>query len=85
MGLINMKFNIVIDFVESEAAFGCVTINGFNFQHFNLCSISVTADYHEVPNSPLILDFDKNNNSRSYYNMFSCYEWIKEGKIGAMV
>jgi hypothetical protein len=57
--------------VEATAAQGSYTKNPFNLKNFDLSQISVTVDNHDVPNSPLNLNFKENTYIRAYYNLFS--------------
>jgi hypothetical protein len=56
---------------EATAAQGCYTKNPFNFKNFDLSQISVSVDNHDVPNSPLNLNFKENTYIRAYYFLFS--------------
>jgi hypothetical protein len=62
---------IIFGMVEATAAQGSYTKNPFNFKNFDLSQISVTVDNHDVPNSPLNLNFKENTYIRAYYNLFS--------------
>jgi hypothetical protein len=62
---------IIFGMVEATAAKGSYLNNPFNFKNFDLSQISVTVDNHDVPNSPLNLNFKENSYIRAYYNLFS--------------
>jgi hypothetical protein len=47
--------------VEATAAQGSYSKNPLNIKNFDLSQISVTVDNHDVPNSPLNLNFKKNS------------------------
>jgi hypothetical protein len=57
--------------VEATAAQGSYSKNPFNFKNFDLAQFSVTVDNHDVPNSPLNLNFKENSYLRAYSNLFS--------------
>jgi hypothetical protein len=58
--------------VEATTAQVSYTKNPFNFKNFDLSQISVTVDNeHDVPNSPLNLNFKENSYIRAYYNLFA--------------
>ncbi len=52
--------------VEATAAQGSYTKNPFNFKNFDLSQISVTVDNHDVPYSPMNLNFKENTYIRAY-------------------
>jgi hypothetical protein len=51
---------IIFGMVEATAQ-GSYTKNPFYFKNFDLSQISVTVDNHDVPNSPLNLNFKENS------------------------
>ncbi len=52
---------IIFGMVEATAAQGSYLNNPLNFKNFDLSQISVTVDNHDVPNSPLNLNFKENS------------------------
>lgn len=50
---------LVVGMVASEAFLGDFKKNPFNFQGFNLSTLTVTRDGQVVPYSPIRMDFDK--------------------------
>lgn len=61
---------LVIAFVAAEAFEGSYKRNPFNFQHFNLSSLSVYRDGQVVPHKPLELDFAKKEYTEAYHNFY---------------
>ncbi len=47
--------------VDSYAVIGNNVRNCFNFKHYNLNLVSLTAYNQDVPQSPLVINFFQNN------------------------
>jgi len=63
---------LLFGLIDHEAKNGSYLKDPFNFQHFNLSSISLTVDGHPVPNKPLRMDFDSGIYSQAYLYLAMC-------------
>ena len=72
---------IIIGFMSNRAFNGDYSLNGFNFQHFNLNYLSLNADGHPVPSQPLTPDFSNGLYMEAYNTLFSGtgIHWKDEG------
>lgn len=63
---------VIISFVSSQAYNGDLTLNPFNFKHFDLNFLSLYADGHQIPSKPLQPDFETNQlYVMAYHTLFS--------------
>ena len=62
---------VVIACVDAEAYAGNITKNPYNFQHFNLNSLSVFIDGQRYPTNPLRPDFANDQYAEAYETLFS--------------
>ena len=70
---------VVFGLVSQKAANGDYTANPFNFQHFNMSSVTLKVNGVAVYGSPLNLDFSDNRNyTAAYVRLFEiCDMWQK--------
>lgn len=61
----------IIGFVQSKAFNGCISLNPFNFEHFNHNFLSLYMDSIQIPSRPLTPDFAKNLYTHSYFSLYS--------------
>ena len=72
---------VIIGFIDNRAFNGDFTLNGFNFQHFDVNYVSLMVDGHPVPSQPLTPDFENNLYMECYNTLFSGtgLHWKDEG------
>lgn len=63
--------DILICMIDSKAFNGAPDKNIFNFQHFNLASISLKVNSQMIPVSPLTCDFEKRDCLKAYKHLFN--------------
>ena len=62
---------LVIGFIESKAFNGDYGKNPFEFKHFNINSLALYSDGHQIPNKALKPDFENKIYARSYLSLFT--------------
>ncbi|CAC5359495.1 unnamed protein product [Mytilus coruscus] len=74
---------VVFGLVSQKAVNGDYTANPFNFQHFNLESVTLKINGSDVYGSPMKLDFGTNRNySAAYVRLFEiCEKWNKDAGL----
>jgi hypothetical protein len=83
-GVVNEKFEnmikgplpkrLILGMVDSEAFAGKFNKNPFNFQHFDIKSISLTIEGDPIPYQPFKFDFKNSVFLKGYYSIFSGIE-----------
>ncbi|XP_028406792.1 uncharacterized protein LOC114529235 [Dendronephthya gigantea] len=70
-GIIPKTF--VCGFVDADAFSGVLTKNPYNFKHFNVSSVTLTANGEEIPFKQLVLNYkdNKENFIQAYNTLFS--------------
>jgi hypothetical protein len=62
---------VILGLVDSKAFSGNPKMNPYNFQNYDISSISLVVDSKNVPfNTALSFDYKKNQFSRGYYSLF---------------
>lgn len=62
---------LIIGFVLSKAFNGDFDEDPFNFKHFNINSLALFSDGHQIPSKALTPDFTNDNYARSYLSLFT--------------
>lgn len=65
-----MPKRCIIGMVESASFNGQLSLNPYNFEHFNLNYMSLYLDSTQIPSKPLTPDFKTKQYTRSYYSLF---------------
>ena len=65
--LSQLPTRLVIGLVTSNAFNGSYKHNPFNFQHFNLNYLNITANGKTITGKPLSIDFDRKQYVRAYF------------------
>ena len=61
---------VVIGCVDADAYHGTYGKSPFNFKHYNIHEVSITAGGETVPSKPLTMDFEHNLFTRAYVQLF---------------
>ena len=62
---------LVIGFVSSKSFNGDYHLNPFNFKHYDISSLALYSDGHQIPNKALKPDFTNKIYARSYLSLFT--------------
>ena len=62
---------LIIGFVLSKSFNGDFDQDPFNFRHFNINSLALFSDGHQIPSKALTPDFTNDNYARSYLSLFT--------------
>jgi hypothetical protein len=76
-----MPQRIIIGFVDNRAFNGDFTLNGFNFQHFNLNYLNLMLDGSSITPQPLTPNFTNDTYIQAYNTLFAGtgIHWKDEG------
>ncbi|MCP4125016.1 MAG: hypothetical protein GY751_25010, partial [Bacteroidetes bacterium] len=61
---------IIVTLVGANAYHGVVTHNPFNFKHYNVTRMVVTAGGVDFPRNPMTFDFSNKRYTKAYVNLF---------------
>ncbi|KAF4528561.1 hypothetical protein B566_EDAN014774 [Ephemera danica] len=66
-----MPVRIIVFFVSNTALNGNTKNNPFNFQHFDLCELSLHVDGRQIPSAPLQPDYGNGQYIEAYLSTFT--------------
>ncbi len=72
----NIPTRVVIGFVDSEAYNGKISLNPFNFKHYELSKISLSLDGEEIPSPPKELNFNDKLYMMGYNSIYGFDKFV---------